>query len=77
MRYRMGEALEPHDLTQRTLAIEEYVATDTFIADAVAWIGDARELPADLVDHISAAYADSSAFDTVIDDALDGECSWK
>lgn len=76
MRYRTSEALEPHDLTARTLAIEEYVATDTFIADAVAWVGDAREPPADLVAHITAAYADSSQFDTVIDDALDGECSW-
>jgi hypothetical protein len=72
-RLRMSEALEPYDLTARTLAIEEYCSTDTFIADAVAWVGDARALPADLVDHIVAAYADSPQFDTVIDDALDGE----
>lgn len=57
----------------RTQTTEAYLRSDRIVADAIDWVSQwGHEHPA-VVDACLDAYVDSSRFDDVIDDIMDGE----
>lgn len=67
-----------HDLAAECVEdlAEQYERSEEFTVDAIEWVADAGELPADLVLMIQDCYRSSRAFDAKVGDAADGERAW-
>lgn len=62
---------EPRCTDPFDVAAEDYEASDRFDMDAMEWVSDTGDLPADLLDLVRAHYRDSETFAGKVQDALD------
>lgn len=54
-------------------AADAYEASDDFVTDALQWVADDRDLPAELVETVLRHYRESPAYVTAVEDVMAGE----
>jgi hypothetical protein len=63
--------------TERQRHERLYRNSDRFFADVLDWFDDFTKVPDELLAALCNAYSKSTAYTTVIDDAINGEISWE